>query len=152
MRRKGRCDGKAPLVPLHAHAPLQVVAVDFLTLSRPADSHQYILVATELFTKYAWAIPTRDQTAITTAKMLLKHVIQPMGCPEQLHSDQGANFESALMKELCQYYNCRQTRTTAYHPQGNRACERFNQTLLNMLATLDEEKQSRWVQYIPEFT
>lgn len=150
IRRKGRLDGKAPLVPFNAHAPLQTVAMDFLTLSRPADSYQHILVATDVFTKYAWAMPTRDQTASTTARQLLKHVIQPMGCPEQLHSDQAANFESALLKELCQYYNCRKTRTTAYHPQGNGTCERFNQTLLNMLGTLEEEQQSRWVQYLPE--
>ena len=150
IRRKGRLEGKAPLVPFNAHAPLQTVAMDFLTLSRPTDSYQYILVATDVFTKYAWAMPTRDQTATTTAKQLLKHVIQPMGCPEQLHSDQAANFESALLKELCQYYSCRKTRTTAYHPQGNGTCERFNQTLLNMLGTLQEEQQSRWVQYLPE--
>ncbi|CAI5693980.1 unnamed protein product [Oreochromis niloticus] len=150
VRHKGHGDGKAPLVPVFTHAPLQIVAVDFLTLSRPADSYQYILVATDMFTKYAWAIPTRDQTASTTAKMLLKHIIQPIGCPEQLHSDQGTNFESALIKELCQYYNCRKSRTTAYHPQGNGACERFNQTLINMLSTLEEEKRTRWVQYLPE--
>lgn len=150
VRHKGRGDGQAPLSPVLTHAPLQTVAVDFLTLGRPADSYQYILVATDLFTKYAWAIPTRDQTAATTAKMLLRHIIQPIGCPEQLHSDQGANFESALIKELCQYYNCRKSRTTAYHPQGNGACERFNQTLINMLSTLEEERRTRWVQCLPE--
>lgn len=28
-------------------------------------------------------------------------------------------------------------------------CERFNQTLLSMLRTLEEEKQSRWPEFLP---
>lgn len=52
------------------HAPLKVVALDFLTLSRPTDAYQYVLVATDLVTKYAWAIPTWDQPASTTVKAI----------------------------------------------------------------------------------
>ncbi|MGH0149668.1 UNVERIFIED_CONTAM: hypothetical protein FKN15_015787 [Acipenser sinensis] len=148
--RKARPEGRAPLVPIVTRAPLEVVAVDFLTLSRPSDLYQYILVATDLFTKYAWAIPTRDQTARTTARALWQYIIQPFGCPERFHSDQGANFESNLMKELCQYYGCRKSRTTPYHPQGNGTCERFNQTLLSLLGTLEVEQQAQWVQHLPE--
>ena len=44
--------------------------MDFLTLSQPTDCYKNILVVTDLFTKYAWAIPTTDQTAITTARVL----------------------------------------------------------------------------------
>ncbi|XP_062386495.1 uncharacterized protein LOC134074829 [Sardina pilchardus] len=75
--------------------------------------------------------------------------MQPFGCPEVLHSDQGANFESTLIHELCQLYGCRKTRTTPYHPQGNGSCERFNQTLLNLLGTLESEQQNRWVEHLP---
>lgn len=102
-----------------------------------------------MFTKYAWAIPTLDQTACTTANALWKVVIQPFGCPETLHSDQGPNFESRIIQELCQLYGCRKTRTTPYHPQGNRGCERFNQTLLSLLGTLDADQQNNWVDCLP---
>uniref|UniRef100_A0A3B3C2E1 Integrase catalytic domain-containing protein n=1 Tax=Oryzias melastigma TaxID=30732 RepID=A0A3B3C2E1_ORYME len=132
-----------------AKAPMHIVAMDFLSLSRPTDRFQNILVLTDLFTKYAWAVPTADQTAISTARALWTHVIQPFGCPEVLHSDQGPNFESRLIKELCLVYGCRKTRTTPYHPQGNGACERFNQTLLNMLGTLEVEQHSNWVGHLP---
>lgn len=137
--------GKAPLVPLTAKAPMHIVAIDFLTLSRPADRYQNILVMTDLFTKFAWAVPTLDQTALTTAQALWSYVIQP----EVLHSDQGTSFESRLIQELCQVYGCRKSRTTPYHPMGNGACERFNQTVLNLLGTLEVEKHQRWVEYLP---
>lgn len=54
------------------------------------------------------------------------------------------------MKQLCETYGIAKSRTTAYHPAGNGSAERFNQTLLNMLRTLETEKQSRWHEYLPE--
>lgn len=35
--------------------------------------------------------------------------------------------------------------TTAYHPQANGTCERFNQTLLNLLGTLEAGGQDQWM-------
>ncbi|KAL7862811.1 hypothetical protein SRHO_G00117950 [Serrasalmus rhombeus] len=63
-------------------------------------------------------LPTVDQSALTTARVMWNCVIQPFGCPEVFHSDQGPNFESALVKELCALYGCRKSRTSVYHPQG----------------------------------
>lgn len=147
--RKTKPDGRAPLVPILPNAPLEILAIDFLTLSRPTDRYQNILVMTDLFTKFAWAIPTPDQTALTTARVLWNAVIQPFGCPEMLHSDQGPSFESKLIQELCQMYGCRKSHTTPYHPMGNGTCERWNSTLLNLLGTLEAEQQDRWVDYLP---
>ena len=147
--RKAKPESRAPLVPIVPKAPMNIVSMDFLTLSRPTDRYQNILVITDLFTKYAWAIPTSDQTAITTARALWNNVIQPFGCPETFHSDQGPNFESKVILELCNLYGCRKSHTTPYHPQGNGGCERFNQTLLNLLGTLEAEKQNRWPEYLP---
>lgn len=146
---KSRQEARAPMVPINAKAPLHIVAMDFLTLGRPMDRYQNILVVTDLFTKYAWAVPTLDQTANTTATALWRAVFQPFGCPEFLHSDQGPNFESRVIKELCQLYGCTKTHTTSYHPQGNGGCERFNQTLLGLLGTLDRDHQDDWVSALP---
>lgn len=90
---KARANIRAPLVPLTLKSPMQIVAMDFLTLSRPTDRYQNSLVVTDLFTKYAWATPTPDQTALTTAHASWTHMIQPFGCSEMFHSDQGPNFE-----------------------------------------------------------
>lgn len=146
---KTRREVRAPLAPIQAKAPLHMVAMDYLTLGRPTDLIQNFFVVTDLFTKYAWAIPTRDQTATTTASALWKNVFQPFGCPEVLHSDQGPNFESRVNRELCQLYGCKKTHSTPYHPQGNGGCERFNQTLLGLLGTLKVEQQGNWMASLP---
>lgn len=69
------------------------------------------------------------------------------GIPEQLHSDQGPDFESKLIKELCEIAGIKKSRTTPYHPRGN-PVERFNCTLLNMLGTLEAKQKSKWREFV----
>lgn len=104
---------------------------------------------TDLFSRYALAVPTKDQTTPTTVKALWTSLTQPFGCPERFLTDQGAAFESALMQQLCEVYGCTKARTTPYHPQGNRACERFNQTLLSLLGSLDPQNHPQWHTKLP---
>ena len=68
--------------------------------------------------------------------------------PEQLHSDQGRQFESELMGEVCKLLQIKKSRTTPYHPQGDGLVERFNRTLLNMLATTTADSDLNWEQNV----
>ena len=56
-----------------------------------------------------------------------------MGLPQVLHSNQGTNFESTILKQTLQAYGVTKSRTTAYHPQGDGMAERFNRSLLQLL-------------------
>ena len=84
-------------------------------------------------TGWAEAIPIADQSAATCARAVYAEWISRYGVPDQLHSDRGAQFESALFAELCATFGVDKTRTTAYRPQANGKCERFNCTLVAML-------------------
>ena len=55
-------------------------------------------------------------------------------------TDQGRNFESELIDNLCQVAGVKKLHTSPYHPQTNGQCEHFNSTLLNMLGTLTPEQ------------
>ncbi|XP_031788001.1 uncharacterized protein LOC116417694 [Nasonia vitripennis] len=68
------------------------------------------------------------QTA-TVAKALLDHWITLYGTPLYITSDQGAQFESGLFKELAQLLGAKLIHTTSYHPQSNGMVERFHRTL-----------------------
>ena len=84
------------------------------------------------------------------AKVLVHEWFQRYGVPQKIHSDQGRDFESKLVKSLCELYSIKKTRTTPYHTRGNAQYERFNRSLHDLLRTLPPEQKSKWPQYLPE--
>ena len=138
----------APLQPIHVTQPLELVHMDYLSLEPSKGNIENVLVITDHFTRYALAYPSKTQTAQATARILWDNFICHYGFPEKFISDQGRNFESDLIKELCKIAGVQKLHTTPYHPQGNGQCERFNSTLCNMLGTLSEEEKSDWKSYL----
>ena len=134
----------AELVSIVSTQPKELVCIDFLSLERSKGGFENTLVITGHFTRYAQAFPTRNQLAKTTAKVLIENFIVHYGFPACLHSDQGKNFESGVIKELCALAGNDKTRTTPNHAMGNGMTERLNQTLLNMLGTLEDRQKGDW--------
>ncbi len=66
--------------------------MDFLSLEPDKCNTKDILVITDHFTKYAVAVPTRNQKAQTVARCLWENFLVHYGFPERLHSDQGPDF------------------------------------------------------------
>ena len=138
----------APLQPILVTQPLELVHMDYLSLEPSKGNIENVLVITDHFTRYALAYPSKTQTAQATAIILWDNFICHYGFPEKFISDQGRNFESDLIKQLCKIAGVKKVHTTPYHPQGNGQCERFNSTLCNMLGTLSEEEKSDWKSYL----
>ena len=92
---------KAPLENIMATHPLELVHLDYLCLEPRKGLQENALVVTEHFTRYAQAYITRTQTSQTSARTLWDKFIVHYGLPEKILSDQGHNFESQLMADLC---------------------------------------------------
>ena len=90
----------------------------------------------------------KNQEAETVARAL-EDIFSRHGLPGVLLTDQGANFQSKLVKSMCQMFNIDQRRTTAYHPQTNGLCERFNQTLKALLRARVNKDQDNWDEELP---
>ena len=142
---------QAPLNTITTGTPMQTVAVDILgPLPQTSSGNRYILVAMDYFTHWAEAYAIQNQEATTVADKLVSNFFLRFSPPERLHSDQGRQFESSLLHEVCRSLGIHKTRTTAYHPQGDGLVERFNRTLLNMLATTVEDHPATWETLLPK--
>lgn len=133
----------APLGTITANHPFEKLSWDIMgPLPVTSQGNKYVLVITDLFTKWIEAFSLKSTDSETLARILIDEVICRYGVPSTLHSDQGANLTSNLISSLCDTLGITQTRTTAYHPQGNAQVERFNRTLEAMLAKIVSENQS----------
>ena len=119
--------------------------------SLPVSSvgNRYIVVITDLFSKWVEAFLVKSTDAETLATLLIDEVICRFGMPHYIHIDQGANLISNLMATICKRLGIKQTHTSAYHPQGNRQVERFNHTLESMLAMVVNDHQTDWDAHLP---
>ena len=151
---------KCKSLPKATRAPLQSIPVgrrnqrlhiDFVGPINPPSrrGNRYIMVMEDAFTKWpeAWAMKTQRTSAC--AQVIVNEYVSRFGAPESMHSDQGANFESKVFKEMCTLLGIEKTRTTAYHPQGNGQVENLNKSLKKMLTTLVDDNCRDWDEKLP---
>ena len=136
---------------LHSGRPWQHVSIDLVgKMPKTARGNQWVLVITDHFTHWQDGIAIPEATAPVIAEILDTRVFSYFGLPERLHSDQGVQFESNLMSELCAMWRVDKTRTTPFHPQGNSVCERGNRGMGDSLrASLLGCSQEEWDLYLP---
>jgi hypothetical protein len=74
----------------------------------------------------AYAIP--NQEASTVAEVLVSNFCR-FGVPQEIHSEEGRNFEPRLIQEILQHLGVSKTRTTPLHPQSDGMVERNIKTV-----------------------
>ena len=105
------------------------------------------VVFVDYLTKWAEDFVTKDQTALTIAKLLVKQVISRHGVPQELLPDSGTAFLSTLQKDVAQVMNLQKVNTTAYRPQGDGLVERSNRT--DMLVKTVDRSGENWDECLP---
>ena len=115
------CFPKAPLHPIMATTPLDLLHVDFTSIKTTLEPNQSprianVLVFQDHFTKHVLVYVSPNQTAKTVAKFLYQGYISISGAPARLLSDRGANFMSNVIEEMCKILGIKKLQTMPYHP------------------------------------
>ena len=149
QRSRGRKPVRVGMIPLPLRMhPFERKAIDLVgPLPRSRRGNRYILTIVDYATRYPEAIALPSTEAERIAKELIK-VLLHVGIPEEILTDQGANFMSTLLQEMYLLLHVRRIRTSPYHPQTDWLVERYNGTLKSMLCKFAGRSGKDWDEYL----
>lgn len=102
----------------------------------------------DYFTKFTEIYPIPNIDAETVADVILRGWTKRYGCPVEIHSHQGTQYESQLFQGACILLRISKSRTTAAHPSSDGMVEWANRTITEMLAKYIQRNQSDWDSFI----
>ena len=139
------------MLKYHAGAPMERVHLNFLgPLPRTARGNEYVLVMVDQFTNWVECVPLPSQTAEVTATAAVNEFFSRFGCPFQIFTDQGRNFESKLFRAVCELLQVHKARTTPYRPSANGQVERYNRTLMDAVRCYVDKAQNCWDEHLAQ--
>ena len=145
-------DQKYISTQLHQHPPtpdarFDHVHIDIVGPLPLVKGHSYLLTCVDRFTRWPEAIPLTNISAETVAQAFVLGWIARFGVPSTITTDRGAQFESALWRQLMNLLGSHQIRTSAYHPCANGLVECLHPQLKVGLMT--HLPQVQWMDSLP---
>ena len=158
VRRYEKCQLFAPAIhkpasqlnPISSPWPFAQWGLDLVgPLPRATGNRQWLIVATDYFTKWVKAEPLARITDSESRKFIWKNIITRFGIPRCLISDNGTQFDSGPFKKYCSDFGIRNHFSSPAYPQGNGQAESSNKTILKGIKKRLEEAKGRWVEELP---
>ncbi|GFX24081.1 hypothetical protein TNCV_2435741 [Trichonephila clavipes] len=112
------------------------------------EGKRWILIIEDCTTKWVELFALSNATAKECAITLIEEVLLRYDIPHRLISDNGTQFVSAVMQQICYLLNIHQSLIPIYHPQAN-PVERKNRNLKPRLAILVQDKHDCWSEKLP---
>ncbi|XP_059310130.1 uncharacterized protein LOC132061305 [Lycium ferocissimum] len=103
--------------------PFVTCGMDVIRPIEPAASngHRFILAAIDYFTQWVEATSHKSVTKKVVADFVRNNIICRFGIPESIITNNGANLNSHLIKDICEQFQITLRNSTSYRPQMNRA-------------------------------
>ena len=117
-------------------------------LPRTREGIEHVLVKVDQFTKWVECVLLPSQTAEVTASAAVSHFFARFGCPFQIFTDQGRNFESKVFVAVCELLKTHKARAISYRPSANSQVERNNRTLMDAVRCYIDKAQDRWNEHL----
>lgn len=145
--KPGRTNLRRPEPP---KGPCESLQLDFIgLLPRAKGGHRYCLVTIDKFSKWVEAIPTRNNTANTVARLMANQIIPLWGAPIQTESDQGTHFTGQVMKDMCKMLNIKQRFHVSHRPQSSEMVEHVNRFIKENISKQIAQQQNKWIDALP---
>lgn len=122
-------------------SPFAEISVDILNLPAPdCYGNAYIVTIVDSFTRFLFAVPVPDKTAINAGRAILQS-IGIFGAPLTIRSDGGGEFVADIIKSIEVMTDVKHHRIQPYIHTGNSIAERTNRSILEHMRTLIWDKR-----------
>ncbi|XP_059288923.1 uncharacterized protein LOC132042390 [Lycium ferocissimum] len=124
--------------------------MDVIGPIEPSASNRYhfILVAIDYFTKWVEATSHKLVTKKVVADFVKNNLICRFGVPESIITDNGANLNCHLMKDISEQFEITHKNSIAYQPQMNGAVEAANKNVKRILRKM-VDNYKKWHKQLP---
>ena len=141
-----------PPMPLHTMTspwPFSTWGIDIIGKIHPttSNSHEFILVAIDYFTKWVKAASYKVLNSKKVAQFIQTNIICRYGVPHEIFLDNGLHFKGETDKLLRQF-NIQHHKYSPYHPQTNGAIEAANKNIGRILKK-SMKNYKDWHQQLP---
>ena len=132
---------RALLTPLQEIISLQnfpgeMLQMDLVGPMESKGRYRHILTAIDGFSKYLFTRALKDVKASTIARKMVGIFTEHSYIPQQIQTDKGTQFNSELMKELCDIMDIQLNIATVAHPQTIGLLERTHSGLKKTIKIL----------------
>ncbi|XP_075084954.1 uncharacterized protein LOC142168196 [Nicotiana tabacum] len=113
-----------------------------------SNGHRFILVAIDYLTKWVEASTYKVVTKHVVADFVWNNIVCRFGIPESIITNNAANLNSDLMREICEKFRIVHHNSIPYRPQMNGAVEAANKNIKRILRNIvDNHRQ--WLRKLP---
>ena len=132
-----KCKAPLRLVPIISE-PFRRVVIDVVgPLPSTKAGYRYALTVMCAATKFPEAVPMKEQSSVEVVNALLS-IFARVGFPQEVQSDQGSVFTSALTTGFLEKCGIKVIHSSVYHPQSN-SVERCHSVMKRVLRALTYE-------------
>ena len=125
--------------------PFRGWGMDMIGQINPSSSkgHQWVLAATNYFTKWVEAVPMRSVASRDVICFVKEHIIHRFGIPQTITTDGGSVFISEEFRKFADDMGIKLIRSSPYYAQANGQAEASNQSLINLIKRKIDEYPRR---------
>ena len=146
---------KAPLHPIMATTPLDLLHVDFtsiettLELNKSPKVTNILVFQDHLQSMYwhMWPLIKQPKPSPSSCIRVPSWSLEPQ--PGSWVTGV-LTFMSSVIDKMCEILGMKTLQTMSYHPQTNGLVERMHQTLMRMIGKLGEDKKADWPGHLAE--
>ena len=128
--------------------PEDLMQIDLLPELPPSGGYEIIITAIDVFSRYAFAYPVSNPTAVNTAKVILDIMTRHAHLPSLILTDKGSVFVCQVLHEAAEILGINLKHATTKHAQTIGVLERAHATIKTSFKIASGEYRKQWHKYL----